>query len=110
MGSTQAPLQLTNPCWQLRKQFPVEQACPEEQTLRQLPQLALSVAVLAQYGCLVPWPQSVSPVWHSVAHLPAEHSSPVEHAAPQEPQLSTACWRSTHLPLQLLVPAAQQSP
>jgi hypothetical protein len=48
LGSTHWPLQLSSPCWQVRPHLAAEQTWPEMQVVPQVPQLALSVEVLAQ--------------------------------------------------------------
>jgi hypothetical protein len=59
------------------------------------PQLALSEETTTHLPL-----QSVSPVWHEVAHFPAEQTSPLEHLAPHPPQLALSLDVSTHVPSQ----------
>ena len=52
----------------------------------QLPQLAGSRCVLAQYRVPPVSVQVISPIAHEVAQVPPEHTSPVPHACPHMPQ------------------------
>src|SRR5581483_4391528 len=57
-----------------------------------VPQLAGSIAVLAQY-CVEPEPQAVKGDAQVVVHAPAEHTCPAGQAIPHAPQLALSLWR-----------------
>jgi hypothetical protein len=68
-----------------------------------MPQLALSVLVSTQDPS-----QSVKPVWHETAHVPApSQTSPTAQVESQTPQLRTLLSRSTQTSAHMVCPAAQ---
>jgi hypothetical protein len=70
-------------------QVPPKQACPEEQTFPQVPQLAASVRISAQEAS-APMPQETSGDAQESAQFPPEQACPEGHAFPQAPQLAAS--------------------
>jgi hypothetical protein len=87
---------------------PAQQASPLAQ-LDPAPQLAGAVQVPAtQTSPLGHWASSVQP--DAVLHTPAEQVDPVGHAVAHDPQFAASVWRSTHVSVQQISPAAQPAP
>jgi hypothetical protein len=91
---------------------PAVHTWPASQTLPHMPQFALSVLVFAQYGTPPSGVHSASPPPssppHSIAHLPAVHTSPTEHVLPHVPQLALSVCVLAQVPLgQTTIPGPQ---
>ncbi len=106
--STQAPAQLVSPAPQKRSHTPEMHTAPVEQTFAQVPQLAGSIAVFAQYW-VAPVPQVVSGVAQVAVHDPDEHTCPAPHAWLQAPQLALSVWVLAQAPAQLVKPKAHET-
>ncbi len=74
----------------------------------QAPQLAGSMAVLAQY-CDVPVPQVASGDAQVAPQWPSEHNWPVGHTLLHAPQLALLVFRSAQVPPQLVSPAPHET-
>jgi hypothetical protein len=97
MGSKHCPAQNKTPSGQ--PHTPPKQGTPISQTLPQAPQLAASVATLAQVA-----PHFWKPAAHAVSHEPLAHTDGAVHALPQVPQLLLSDCRLTHMPLHAVSP------
>jgi hypothetical protein len=69
-------------------QLPALHTFPAAQALPHVPQLALSVCVLAQYGAPPSGVHSVKLPPHVTLQLPALHTFPAAQALPHVPQLA----------------------
>src|SRR5260221_11362919 len=89
------------PCPTPQPHVPAKQVWLLAHAIPQPPQLAVLLFVSTQEPL-----QSVSPVAHPAAHMPALQTW-APHELPQLPQFATSALRLTHLPLQRSKPTSQ---
>jgi len=91
LGLTQVPLQLTSPCWQLKRHAPSEQIWPAGHAEPEFAFWQSPVAPqkeLSDRGLMHVPLQLMSPCWQVRPHFPLEHTCPAAHAVPQVPQFA----------------------